>query len=173
MILDHNSLSSVVSAAKTFVSKQKKLHGLILNAGIMAVPYEVTSDGFESQMQVNYLAHWLLTFHLLPTLQATAKEEGPGSVRVVCVSSEGHQKFSFGTTKILYDAEEIKRFGDFGRYGLSKLANVLHAKTLHTQFGPGSESAKAGGGEIWTGSLHPGFVDTEMNEVRDIGSLGT
>lgn len=84
------------------------------------------------------------------------------------MSSEGHQKFSFGTTKILYDAEEIKRFGDFGRYGLSKLANVLHAKTLHSQFGPGSESAKAGGGEIWTGSLHPGFIDTEMNEnTRD------
>lgn len=166
--LDHNSLSSVVSAAKTFISKEKKLHGLVLNAGIMAVPYEVTSDGFESQMQVNYLAHWLLTFHLLPTLQATAKEEGPGSVRVVCVSSEGHQKFSFGTTKILYDTEEIKAFGDFGRYGLSKLANVLHAKTLHLQFGPGSESAKAGRGEVWTGSLHPGFVDTGMNEnTRD------
>ncbi|KAH7416874.1 hypothetical protein BKA64DRAFT_280522 [Cadophora sp. MPI-SDFR-AT-0126] len=168
LILDHSSLSSVVSASKTFASKEKKLHGLILNAGIMAVPYEVTSDGYESQMQVNYLAHWLLTFHLVPTLQATAKEEGPGSARVVCVASEGHQKFSFGTTRMLYDVEEIKAFGDFGRYGLSKLANVLHAKSLHAQFGPGSESAKAGGGEIWTGSLHPGFIDTGMNEnTRD------
>lgn len=164
LILDHNSLTSVVSAAKTFASQEKKLHGLILNAGIMAVPYEVTGDGFESQMQVNYLAHWLLTFHLLPTLQATALENGPGSVRIVSVSSEGHQIFPFGTTRILYDAEEIKVFGDFGRYGLAKLANVLHAKSLHSQFGPGSENAMAGRGEIWTGSLHPGFIDTGMNE---------
>ncbi|KAL2064066.1 hypothetical protein VTL71DRAFT_4560 [Oculimacula yallundae] len=168
LILDHNSLSSVVSAAKTFASKEKKIHGLILNAGIMAVPYEITKDGFESQMQVNYLAHWLLTFHLLPTLLATAKEDGPGSVRIVCVSSEGHQKFSFGTKEILYKEDEIKAFGDFGRYGLSKLANVMHAKSLHMQFGPGSESARAGRGEIWTGSLHPGFIDTGMNEgTRD------
>lgn len=168
LILDHNSLASIVSGAKTFSFKENKLHGLILNAGIMAVPYQVTADGFESQMQVNYLAHWLLTYHLLPTLLATSRKVGPGSARVVCVSSEGHQKFSFGTTRILYEEEEIKAFGNFGRYGLSKLANVLQAKNLHSQFGPGSESAKAGNGEIWAASLHPGFIDTGMNEnTRD------
>jgi NAD(P)-dependent dehydrogenase (short-subunit alcohol dehydrogenase family) len=55
--VDNNSLESVVKAAKTFKSQETRLHGLILNAGIMAVPYEVTKDGFESQMQVNYVAH--------------------------------------------------------------------------------------------------------------------
>src|ERR1700712_855426 len=46
LTMDHTSLSSIVSAAKEFLSKEKTLNGLILNAGIMAVPYEVTSDGF-------------------------------------------------------------------------------------------------------------------------------
>lgn len=168
LILDHTSLSSVVSAAQKFAKQESKLHGLILNAGIMAVPYEKTRDGFESQMQVNYLAHWLLTYHLLPTLLATSLADGSGEVRVVCVSSEGHQKSSFGTTKILYDEEDIATFGNFGRYGLSKLADVLHAKTLHSRYGPGSTNAEEKRGEIWTASLHPGFIDTSMNEnTRD------
>jgi NAD(P)-dependent dehydrogenase (short-subunit alcohol dehydrogenase family) len=166
LITDNASLNTVVKAAKHFISQESQLHGLILNAGIMAVPYAVTSDGFESQMQVNYLAHWLLTCYLLPTLQSTARKEGPGSVRIVSVSSEGHQKSPFGVTKILYDTIEIEKFGNFGNYGLSKLANVLHAKSLHSQYGPRSENAKQGKGEIWTGSLHPGFIDSQLNEVN-------
>ena len=161
LLMDNNSLDSVVSAAKTFKSKESRLHGLILNAGIMAVPYEVTKDGFESQIQINYLAHWLLTYHLLPVLLTTARIDGPGSVRIVSVSSEGHR--SFGVKNILYSNEEIAKFGNFGRYGLSKLANVLHAKTLNDQYGPSSTSTREGNGEIWTASLHPGFLDTQLN----------
>jgi NAD(P)-dependent dehydrogenase (short-subunit alcohol dehydrogenase family) len=163
LLLDHTSLSTVVTAAKTFKTRESQLHGLILNAGIMAVPYEVTRDGFEIQMQVNYLAHWLLTYHLLPTILSTAKADGPGAARVVCVSSEGHQVSSFGTKKMLYDLEEVKNFGNFGRYGLSKLANVFHAKMLNDQYGPLSQSARAGKGEIRTASLHPGFIDSQLN----------
>jgi NAD(P)-dependent dehydrogenase (short-subunit alcohol dehydrogenase family) len=163
LILDHMQLSTVVEAAKGFMSKETKLHGLILNAGIMATPYEITEDGFESQMQVNYLAHWLFTYHLLPILLSTARAEGPGSVRVACVSSEGHAR-PFGVTKILYNKDEIAKFGDFGRYGVSKLANVLEAKSLNDAYGPQSESAKDGKGEIWCASLHPGFIDTQLNE---------
>ncbi|TVY37126.1 putative oxidoreductase [Lachnellula occidentalis] len=168
LIMDNNSLTTIVEAAKQFSAQESMLHGLILNAGIMAVPYEVTPDGFENQMQINYLAHWLLTYHLLPVLLSTARQEGPGSVRVVSVSSDGHQKFSFGVTKILYEASEVKACGGFKRYGLSKFANVLHANSLHSQYGPGSESSSHGKGEIWTASLHPGFIDTQLNEkTRD------
>lgn len=164
LIMDHMSLTTVVEAAKTFTTKEKKLHGLILNAGIMATPYEVTKDGFEAQMQVNYIAHWLLGYHLLPTLLSTAREDGPGSVRIASVSSEGHQKASFGVNKVLYAKDEIAKFGNFGRYGLSKLANVLYAKWLNAAYGPGSKSAANGEGEIWTAALHPGFIATQLNE---------
>jgi len=159
--IDNQSLSSVVEAAKRFSTKETKLHGLILNAGIMAVPYEVTTDGYEVQFQVNYIAHWLLTYHLIPILLSTARSSPPGSVRIACVSSEGHN--SFGVKKVLYNPTEVEKFGDFGRYGLSKLANVLHAKSLNDQYGPGSQSAKAGEGEILTASFHPGFIDTQLN----------
>jgi NAD(P)-dependent dehydrogenase (short-subunit alcohol dehydrogenase family) len=32
--------------------KEKYLHGLVNNAGIMATPFELTTDGYESQFQV-------------------------------------------------------------------------------------------------------------------------
>jgi NAD(P)-dependent dehydrogenase (short-subunit alcohol dehydrogenase family) len=161
LLMDNNSLESVVKAAETFKSKETRLHSLILNAGIMAVPYELTQDGFESQMQVNYFAHWLLTHHLLSVLLSTARSDGPGSVRIISVSSEGHR--SFGVKKMLYSDQDVANFGKFGRYGLSKLANVLYAKTLNDQFGPPSASVKESKGEIWTASLHPGFIDTQLN----------
>lgn len=44
LIIDHMNFKSVVSAAKEFNSKESKLHGLINNAGIMAVPQETSSD---------------------------------------------------------------------------------------------------------------------------------
>lgn len=164
LIMDHTSLATVVEAAKSFISKELKLNGLILNAGIMAVPYEITTDGFEIQLQVNYLAHWLLAYHLIPILQATARKEGPGAARIACVSSHGHREQPFKVTKMLYDSSEVEKAGNFGRYGLSKLGNVIHAKNLNVQYGPTSEEAKQGKGEIWAASLHPGFINTQLNE---------
>lgn len=49
------------------------------------------------------------------------------------------------------------------RYGQSKLANVLHAKTLNKLYGPGSDRAKNGQGEIWTSSVHPGVVQSNLD----------
>jgi len=133
LLMDHTTLSTVVSAAKSFSVQEPKLHGLILNAGIMAVPYEITPDGFEIQMQVNYIAHWLLTYHLLPILLSTSLKDGEGSARVVPVTSEGHRR-PWTVTKIPYDETEIKEFGRWGLYGVSKLADILLAKSLHASY---------------------------------------
>lgn len=56
----------------------------------MFAPYEVTRDGFESQMATNYLGHFLLTSLLLDKLKATADEDRSDPVRVVNVSSVAH-----------------------------------------------------------------------------------
>lgn len=112
-------------------------------------------------MQTNYIAHWLLTYHLTPFLLQTARNEGPGSVRVVYVASKANGLF--GIKGILYEVEEVKNAGNFQRYGLSKLANVLHAKGLSDKYGPGSQNAREGKGELWTASLHPGLIDTQIN----------
>jgi NAD(P)-dependent dehydrogenase (short-subunit alcohol dehydrogenase family) len=161
LILNHLSLSSVVAAATSFTSAEPHLHGLVTNAGIMATPFALTPDGHEAQFQTNYLAHWLLTRLLLPTLLSTAKNSTPGDVRVVNISATAH---AMGTPVGGIDFDDINQLKGtaFTRYSQSKLANLLHAKTLHQLYGPGSTSALAGSGEIWSAAVQPGFVNTGL-----------
>ena len=159
LVMDHCSLSSVVAAANTFLSKETSLHGLINNAGIMATPFEITQDGHEAQWQTNYLAHWVFTSHLLPLMLATSKTLPPGSVRIVNITSAGHWMAPSGGINFA-DTSLPNKPGN--RYGQSKLANALHAKTLNLRYGPSSPNAIAGNGEIWTAAVHPGLVDSQL-----------
>lgn len=92
--IDHVSLDSVVAAARTVLANETRLDGLVNNAGIMMTPLEITKDGYEMQWQTNYLAHWVLTSHLLPLLSKTAKIQPAGSVRIVNLTSSGHVSLS-------------------------------------------------------------------------------
>lgn len=56
----------------------------------MATPYKETSDGFESQMAVNYLGHFLLSHLLMPQLIAGSKDNDGKNARIVNVSSCCH-----------------------------------------------------------------------------------
>lgn len=158
--MDLMDLSSVVAAAKHFLTLEKALHGLVNNAGIMATPFEITKDGHEAQWQTNYLAHWVLTEYLLPLMLRTAKTLPPGSVRIVNLTSSGH----LGAPKggIHFEDLSLKESGPWSRYGQSKLANILHIRTLHKTYGPSSISAENGEGEIWVSSVHPGVVETNL-----------
>jgi NAD(P)-dependent dehydrogenase (short-subunit alcohol dehydrogenase family) len=167
--MDHLSLSTIVAAAKLFISKETVLHGLINNAGIMATPFEMTKDGYEAQWQTNYLAHWLFTSHLLPLLLETSKSLPPGSVRVVNLSSSGH--YSAPKGGISFEDTSLPNGGGMARYGQSKLANILHAKTLNKLYGPGSPNAQAGKGEIWTAIVHPGLVKSNLAANVEAGVL--
>jgi NAD(P)-dependent dehydrogenase (short-subunit alcohol dehydrogenase family) len=164
--MDHLSLSTVVSAAKLFLSKETVLHGLINNAGIMATPFEMTKDKHEAQWQTNYLAHWVFISHLLPLMLSTSKTLPPGSVRIVNLSSSGH--FSAPKGGINFTDTSLPNGDGMARYGQSKLANILHAKTLNKHYGPGSPSSKAGKGEIWTAAVHPGLVESQLGVRAEI-----
>ena len=159
--MDHLSLSTVVSAATLFLSKESILHGLINNAGIMATPFETTKDRHEAQWQTNYLAHWVFTSHLLPLMLSTSMTLPSGSVRIVNLSSSAH--FSAPKGGINFTDTSLPNGGGIARYGQSKLANVLHAKSLNELYGPGSPSSKAGKGEIWTAAVHPGLVESQLS----------
>ena len=160
LIIDHLSLASVVSAAKTFLSQETQLHGLLNNAGIMAVPWALSPDGHETEWQTNYLAHWVLTEHLLPTMLATSKTCPAGTVRIVNLTSAGHWRAPHGG--INFTDLTNKDGAPWSRYGQSKLADILYAKTLNKLYGPGSESARSGKGEIWTAAVHPGLVESQL-----------
>ncbi|MGO9806544.1 MAG: SDR family NAD(P)-dependent oxidoreductase, partial [Rhodomicrobium sp.] len=85
MELDLSNLASVRGFADAFHLAHPALHVLCNNAGVMAIPYRTTADGFEMQFGTNHLGHFALTGLLLDRLLAT---EGG---RVVNVSSGGHR----------------------------------------------------------------------------------
>lgn len=67
---DLGSLKSVREFVKLFKSEQEKLHVLVNNAGVMRTPKDSkTREGFEMQLGVNHLGHFLLTNLLLDTLK--------------------------------------------------------------------------------------------------------
>ncbi len=83
MKLDLGSFSQIRSFARSFLWNNRQLDILVLNAGIMVPPFETTKDGFESQIGVNHLGHFLLTKLLTPLLKKS-------KARVVSVSSLAH-----------------------------------------------------------------------------------
>ncbi|KAK9489242.1 hypothetical protein V1508DRAFT_428617 [Lipomyces doorenjongii] len=95
----------------------------------------------------------------------TAKTLPPGSVRIVNLTSSGH----LGGPKGGINFKDLSL--PWPRYGQSKLANVLHTKTLHKKYGPGSPSARNVEGEIWVSSVHPGLVETNL--AKSVGESGS
>ena len=82
--LDLADLESLVPC-EMLRSSLDRLDLLINNAGVMAIPRQVTAQNFERQFGVNHLGHFALTGALLPLLLNTT-----GS-RIVNVSSLAHR----------------------------------------------------------------------------------
>lgn len=146
--LDLTSFESIAEAAKAFKSKEKRLDILINNAGIMAVPYSTTKEGYEIQFGTNHVGHALLTKLLMPVLLETAKEPG-ADVRIVNVSSMGHMMAPSGG--IIFDQQALESYMTARRYGVSKLANILFTRELAARYP-----------QITTVSLHPGVILTDL-----------
>ncbi|KAF2851946.1 NAD(P)-binding protein [Plenodomus tracheiphilus IPT5] len=168
--VDFMDLSSVVAAAQHFLTLETALHGLVNNAGIMATPLEMTKDGHEAQWQTNYLAHWVFTDHLLQVMLKTSKTLPVGSVRIVNLTSSGHLSAPKGG--INFDDPTLKDASVWARYGQSKLANILHTKSLHEKYGPDSPGVRNGDGEIWTSCVHPGLVETNLADGVSASGFG-
>jgi NAD(P)-dependent dehydrogenase (short-subunit alcohol dehydrogenase family) len=81
MICDLSSMDSIRSFAKEFKKKYDQLDVLVNNAGALFNKRELTSEGFERTLAVNYLGPFLLTHELLDLLKASAPS------RIINVSS--------------------------------------------------------------------------------------
>uniref|UniRef100_A0A3P8WYG1 Si:dkey-23o4.6 n=1 Tax=Cynoglossus semilaevis TaxID=244447 RepID=A0A3P8WYG1_CYNSE len=143
--LDLASLHSVRQFAKDYVDSEDRLDILINNAGVMMCPKWLTEDGFETQLAVNHLGHFLLTNLLLPKLKSSAPS------RVVNVSSIAHRG---GMTVVLtLTTCSSAPYSSLESYQQSKLANVLFSREL---------ARKLRGTGVSSFSLHPGVIRTEL-----------
>jgi NAD(P)-dependent dehydrogenase (short-subunit alcohol dehydrogenase family) len=142
--LDLASLDSVERAADDVASRLPHLDLLVNNAGIMAVPYGRTADGFEMQLGTNHLGHFALTGRLLPLLLAA---DAP---RVITVSSGAHVIGAMHFDDLAAD----NGYQRWRRYGQSKLANLLFT----------SELQRRAGGRILSAAAHPGYAATHLQD---------
>jgi NAD(P)-dependent dehydrogenase (short-subunit alcohol dehydrogenase family) len=148
MALDLSSLASIRAFADAFHLQHPALHVLCNNAGVMAIPYRTTADGFEMQFGTNHLGHFALTGLLLDRLLAS------DYARVVNVSSTGHR---FG--QIRFDDLQWKNgYSKWRAYGQSKLANLLFTLELQRR-------ADAAGAKLLSVACHPGYAATNLQAV--------
>ncbi|WP_405133652.1 oxidoreductase [Nocardia sp. NBC_01388] len=116
---------------------------LINNAGVMAVPYSRTADGFELQIGTNFLGHFALSGLLLERI----------STRIVNVSSVTHYIGRIELDDLNWEHRSYQRFG---AYAQSKLALLLFTYELQRRLFT-VESPKL------AVAAHPGYAATEIN----------
>jgi NAD(P)-dependent dehydrogenase (short-subunit alcohol dehydrogenase family) len=136
--LDLQDLASV----RAFADGVDGADVLINNAGIMAVPYAQTVDGFESQIGTNHLGHFALTNLLLPKV----------TDRVVTVSSMMHL---FGYISLKDLNWKSRPYSAWLAYGQSKLANLLFTSELQRRLDAAGSAVKAH-------AAHPGYSATNL-----------
>ncbi|KAI1127335.1 retinol dehydrogenase 12 [Nemania abortiva] len=152
--LDLCDLHSVRESARDFLSKETKLHILFNNAGVMLPPKgSKTVQGHELQLGVNAISPFLFTKLLTPCLVSTARESGPGEVRVVWVSSCFAGYFAPKGGVDMQNLDYSKDKHEWVKYGTSKAANTL----LSAEF-----ARRYGGDGIISVSLDPGNLKTEL-----------
>lgn len=168
--LDLAEPNSIKSFAEKFLLSKRPLHILVNNAGIMWVPLRRDLRGFESQLAVNYLAHFELTARLWPALK---KADG---ARVIHVSSGGHQFSDFN----FEDPNFLNRdYETLSGYGQSKTAINLFSMELDNRakyFNVRSYALCPGAvGETELSREAPldlfqklGYVDTEGNLLPEV-----
>ena len=176
--IDLSSLANVRTAAAAVLAdagvKANGIDVFIADAGITddkdGHQPNITDDGFESVVEVNYLGHFLLIELLLPTIERAtwsgAKAQKP---RVLSISSEA--SFDACTWALrpamCLNATNLRHVvtSHIGgnctaigvpasNYGVTKIFQVYHMQHMAT--------ATPHGGKVDFYSLHPGFVDTPM-----------
>lgn len=146
--LELDSLASVKRAADELLALDLTIDVLLNNAGVAGVRGQ-TKDGFELAFGTNHLGHWLWTEKLLPHVQRAAQG------RIVNVSSRGHYKpkgIDWAACR-----QPTATYAGLLEYGVSKLGNVLHAKSL---------AKRLEGTSVTTYSLHPGGVASDIWQRR-------
>lgn len=147
---DLSLLAEVARVADEITRATPWVHALLNNAGGVRAERVITPEGHEATFAANHLAPFLLTKQLMPCLKTAATQSRPGAVRVVGVSSTGHEN----CPGIKWDDLTFTEgFVGGAAYCHAKLANILFAREL---------ARRAAGDGIVSHVMHPGVVDSNF-----------
>jgi len=145
VVADLASLDSVRAAAAQIAETNVAISALVNNAACLPRRRTESRDGFELQLAVTHLAHFLLTHLLFPRLRSA-----PPPSRVITLSSAAHAGAAFNFRDPNF---ERRRYRRRRAYQQSKLANVLFTRAL---------ARRIGGTGVQAVALHPGVYDTGL-----------
>jgi NAD(P)-dependent dehydrogenase (short-subunit alcohol dehydrogenase family) len=143
-IADLSTQAAVRKLAAEVLSRYPRLDILVNNAGAMYTTRQLTADGIELTWAVNHLAPFLLTTLLLDRLEASAP------ARIITTASDAHR----GAQLPFEDLNAEHSYRGFGRYGQTKLANILFTLEL---------ARRLEGSRVTANCFHPGLVASGFN----------
>ncbi|CAF1102969.1 unnamed protein product [Brachionus calyciflorus] len=148
--LDLSSLDSVESFCKKIIQNYKQVDILINNAGIAQNPKQTTKDGFDLQLQTNYIGHYLLTRLLLDLLS-----QSPYG-RIINVTS-----ILYKSGRIRWDDINMnENYKPSEMYKESKLCLILFTNYLKEYY------KKTNAKNVRAFSVSPGIVFTNLGRYR-------
>ena len=147
---DFELMADVAKVADGIAALTDRVDVLVNNAGNMRDRIAITPEGNEITFASNHLAGFLLTKRLLPQLREAARNAPAGSVRVLAVSSSGHEV----SPPIDWNNLQMAEGYHAGQaYCFAKLANILTTRELNRRL--------AGEG-IVAQAMHPGVIDSNF-----------
>jgi len=118
---DLASQKSIREFVDAFKASEKKVDGLINNAGVYNAPRSFSADGVEIHLAVNHLGHFLLSYLLLDLIKASA------SGRIVYLMNLDYRK---GKVDLGDPNFSQRPFNKFEAITQSQLANMLMIQKL-------------------------------------------
>jgi len=156
---DLGNLKEVREVFGELAKKEQRLDFLILSAGINTNKYGTDADGIDRHFGVNWLGHYYAINLLYPLLRATSKMPNAPAPRIVFEASEMHRMAPSNVHFASLEEINNPELGPTELYGRTKLAMILGAK-----YGLVEKVIKPNGDDIYALSVHPGAVNTAMQQ---------
>lgn len=148
LVADLALQSSIRSVSAEFKRRYEGLHGLVNAAGALFFDQQLTAEGIDKSLAVNYLSHFYLTNQLLEVL----RESGPSRVLTV----GGAPRF---LQRPAIDFQDIQLKNNYS--GMWATSQAMFARLYFTF----ALAKRLTGTDVTAVAFHPGLISSQL--VRD------